>query len=161
MFKRIWATKLTANDSTPQEELGIVREEYDTTYGYRKFIYVQAAADTTVALGTALGFSDKKRQVVSSDTADDFTANQVAGVGIGTITAEYYGWIQQVGYHGGVKTDAGDDIVDGDTLILSATVDGVVDKVAIGTASTYRPVGVAVADDNDDDDTVNAFLQIV
>lgn len=159
MFKRIWATKLTANDATPKEELGIVREEYDTTYGYRRFIYVQAAADTTVALGTALGFSDQKRQIVSSDTAD-FSLNQVAGVGIGTISAGYYGWIQQVGYHGGVKTDGGDDIADGETLVLSVA-DGVVDKVALGTASPYRPVGVAVADDNDDDDTVNAYLQIV
>lgn len=162
MFKRVWATKLTANDEVAKEELGILREEYDETYGYRRFIYVQVAADTTVALGTALGFSDMKRQTASSDVANiDFIANQTAGVGIGAITASYYGWIQTLGYHGGVKTDGGDDIKDGDTLILDPAVSGTVDSVAMNTASTYRPVGTAVAEDNDAGNTVNAFLQIL
>jgi len=161
MFKRLWATELTENSATKKEELGVEREEYDTTYGYRKFIYVQVAAGVTVALGTALAYSDKKRQTVTTAfTVAAALGNKVAGVGIGAITAEYYGWIQTFGYHGGVKTDAGDDIVDGDTLVLHASTAGVCEKVAINTAAPYRPLGVAVADDIDADDTVNTFLMV-
>lgn len=159
MLKKLWNTKLTANDSTQMEELGVIREEYDTTYGLRRFVYVQAAADTTVAAGTACGYSDRKKATVSSDVANwDFLANQVAGVGIGAITAEYYGWLQCYGYHGGVNTDGGDDITDGMLLILDPSTDGTVDSLALGTAATYKPVGVAVADDIDGDNKVSAFL---
>ena len=160
MFKRTWNTQLTANDATQKEELGVIREEYDATYGYRKFIYVQAASDTTVAEGTVVGYSDRKKATVSSDL-DDFNPNQVAGVGIGAITASYYGWIQIYGYHGGVKTNGDDDIVDGMALVLSPATDGVCDGLELGTDTaglTYSKVGVAVADDVDGDNTVSAFL---
>jgi len=150
-----WKTTLTANDATAQEQVGIIREEIDDTNGLRKFKYVQAAADTTVANGTALCFTDTIGTVASSDLSDG-KANFTAGVGIGAITAEYYGWVQCYGYHSAIATNADDDIAKGDTLILGG--DGVVDSVAAGTASTYRPIGVAVADDVNAADTVAGFI---
>jgi len=157
MLKQAWNTLLTANDETAQEELGALREEYSTTYGYRQFRYVQAASDTTVASGTPLAFVNLMANQVTSDISDA-NPNQPAGVGIGAITASYYGWIQIKGYHGGVLTDGGDDIMDGDTLILHATSDGVCERSAYGTASPYKPLGVALAVDIDDNNTVTAFI---
>lgn len=144
--KQIWGTELTANDSTAQEEPGIIRWEYNATYGLRAFRYMQAAADTTVANGTALGYTDAYKFVCSSDRTD-FGANQVAGAGIGVITASYYGWVQCYGYHPAVLTDTGNDIADGEEVMLAAG-DGVVDRVTAGTAATYRRIGIAVADDS-------------
>ena len=149
-----WKTKLTDNSATAQEQLGIIRYELDSTNGLKKYKYVQAADDTTVANGTALGYltTDTARLTVSSDQTD-FLYNNPAGVGIGAITAEYYGWVQIGGYHSAIKTNGDDDIAADASLILTST-DGTVDSVAAGTASTYRPIAYSVAADVDASDTV-------
>lgn len=154
--QQAWATQLTDNSDTAKEQVGITRWEIHPTYGLRGYRYVQAAADTTVANGTCLAFSDKYKLVATSDVSDA-DQNQPAGVGIGAITAEYYGWIQFYGYHARVITNGDDDISDGDTLILSTT-DGTCDSVPSGTASTFKPLGVAVSDDVDGFDIVCGFL---
>lgn len=155
-IKSLWATALTANDSTAKEELGSIRAEYDSTAGVRYYKYVQAAADTTGANGTAFAFSDLYGNTVTSDVSDA-SVNQPAGVGIGTLTAEYYGWILVRGYHSAIKTDGGDDIADGASLILSTT-DGTVDSVAAGTAPTSKIIGIAVAADVDASNTVAGYV---
>ena len=148
-----WNTIVTANDSTAKEELGIIRWTMDSTYGLRAYRYMLAAADTTVANGTALSFSDTYKFTCTLDISDA-DQNQPAGVGVGAITAEYYGWVQCYGYHEAVLTDAGDDIADGDSVILHASTNGVVDRTASGTAAVCKPIGIAVADDIDAADTV-------
>ena len=154
----LWATSLTANDSSAKEELGIVRIEWSTTDScWKTYRYGQAADDTTVADGTALGFSDTLGHTISSDCTD-YDENQPAGVGIGVITVEYFGWYQIGGYHSAVLTNGDDDIADGDSIVLDDTSDGVVDSVASGTAATEKILGVAVAADVDADNTVAAQL---
>lgn len=141
--KHLWATKITDNDSTAKEELGIKRVEWSSTDScFKAYRYVQAASDTTVANGTCLGFSDTLRQVVSSD-CDDYDENQAAGVGIGTGTASYYFWIQTGGYHSAVITDGGTDFVDACNVLLHDTSDGVAEYEAAGSASNTR-LGIAV-----------------
>lgn len=157
-LKQMWDTPLTANDVTAKEELGAIRYENDVTNGGMKvYRYVKAAADTTVANGTVLTFSDVYRTTVTNDISDT-KANFPAGVGIGAITASSHGWIQIQGYHSAVITNADDDIAKGDTLIVDTDEDGQCESVAAGTASTYLPLGIAAADDVDASDTVAAFL---
>lgn len=148
---------LTNNSSTAKDNVGAHRWEWDSTNGLRGFIYTQAAADTTVANGTALAYSDTIKAVATSDISDA-GINQALGVGIGVITASYYGYVQIYGYHSAIETDTGDDIADGDWLILHASTDGVVDRTASGTANVSKPIGVAVAADIDADDTVAGFI---
>ena len=155
--QQIFGTELSANDSTAKETVGIIRWEYDDTYGLRAYRYMQAASGTTVANGTALCYTDGYKKVCSSDISDA-DENQVAGVGIGAITASYYGWVQVYGYHSAVLTDGGDDIADGDWVILHASTDGVCDRTASGTAAVSVPIGVAVAADVDAADTVATFI---
>lgn len=157
VFGTCFKTVLTANDSAAKDELGILRIENSVTGGVKIYKYVQAAADTTVANGTVLTYVDTTRTVVTNDISDS-KPNFVAGVGIGAITASYYGWIQIQGYHSAVVTNADDDISKGDTLIVDADEDGQCDSVAAGTASTYLPLGIAAADDVDASDTVAAHL---
>lgn len=157
MDKRIWNTKLSSNSSTALEELGIERTEYDATNRLRTFRYVQAAADTTVRKGTVLGYSDTKRVTVSLDITD-FNQNQPAGIGIGAITAEYYGWIQCKGYHEYVHTDGADTFADGDTITIHGTDDGKAGRIPAGVAPYYKPLGVAVGTDDDVQNVVTTML---
>jgi len=142
---RIFKTPLSSNTSDAKEPLGVKRVEWNATDScYKAYRYVRAASDTTVANGTALGFSDTKRQTVSSDATNaDYDENQAAGVGIGTGTASYYFWIQTGGYHSAVITDAGTDFVDGDNVLLHDTTNGVAEREAAGSASNTR-LGIAV-----------------
>jgi alpha-acetolactate decarboxylase len=157
LYGVLFNTELTANDSAAKDEVGMLRHVIDATNVLRVFKYVQTASDTTVANGTALSYVDVYGGQVTSDISDS-KQNFAAGVGIGAITASYYGWIQVRGYHSAVATDAGDDIVKGDAVILHATLDGVVDRMAAGTASTHKPLGFAVADDIDAADTVAVYI---
>lgn len=141
-------TKLSSNTSTAMCQLGTLRTEWSSTDScFKTYKYVQAASDTTVANGTALGWatSDVLSQTVSSD-ANDFSTNRPAGVGIGAITASYYGWILVDGYHSAIIADGGGSIVNGDNLNLNA-VDGTVTREAAGT-NALRHIGVAVASDD-------------
>jgi hypothetical protein len=157
MQKRIWNTKLDSNSSSALEELGIERTEYDSTNRLRTFRYVQAAADTTVRRGTVLGYTDTKKVTVSSDITD-FNQNQPAGVGHAAITAEYYGWIECKGYHEYVHTDGSDTFADGDTITVHGTTDGVAGRIPSGVAAYYKPLGVAVGDDDNVQNVVTVQL---
>lgn len=154
----VWKTELTANDETIQEQQGILRHELDDTNGYKIYKYVQVASDTTVANGTPLLYTIATTSLddVTYDL-DDSKINLIAGVGVGAITASYFGWVQIYGYHSVVITNADDDIAAGDAIIYGAA-DGVVDSVAAGTAPTNTTLGFAVAADVNDDDTVAVFL---
>ena len=140
--KHLWATKLTDNSSTAKEQLGILRKEWNATDScFKTYRYVQAASDTTIANGTALGFTGNLRQVASLD-CDDYDENSVLGVGIGTITASYYGWVQTGGYHSAVITDAGTDFAAGCNVLLHDSTDGVAEYQAAGSSSN-TPLGIA------------------
>lgn len=155
--KQAWNTAITDNDSTAQEQLGSVRKEYNTTDScYKIYRYCQCSLSAAATNGICLSWYDTKATVATDDVSTS-SRNLPAGVATGTITDDYYAWIQVGGYHSAVDTNADDDISDGDTIILSST-DGKCDSVAAGTAPTYKPLGVAVADDVDASDTVATQL---
>lgn len=160
MSKSLVVGKLTSDSATAENQLGTLRTEWSTTDSCLKtYKYVLTASDTTVANGTALGFSDTLGHTASLDCTD-YDENQPLGVGIGVITAGQYGWVQTKGYHSAVLTNGDDDIADGDHVILDASTDGVVDSVAAGTAPGDRRIGVAVAADVDAGDTVAVMLEL-
>lgn len=150
-------TDLPRLEETP---LGSLRWQIDPSLGIRCLRFVQVAASATLALadGDALAFDDKYKRSVTNDVSDA-SANQPAGVAIGAITIGNRGWIQCYGYHDAIKTNADDDIADGDSLILAGGTDKTVDSVAAGTAPTHKIIGVAVADDDNAADTVEGFIE--
>ncbi len=162
-----FVTKTTYNDSRSltalprleEDTLGLLRWQIDPSLGIRclRFVGVAASSTADVADGDALAFDDKYKRSVTNDVSDA-DRNQPAGVGIGAITIGNKGWIQCYGYHDAIKTSGGDNIVDGDSLILSAT-DRTVERVASGTAPTHKIIGVAVTDDVDAANTVEGFIE--
>lgn len=155
----IYKTKLTSNTSTAEDPIGTIRYEYDHSDNCTKvYKYVVVASDTTVADGTPLGYTDVKGTTVSYDLDDFVESANIAGVGVGAITAGYYGWVQIKGYHDAVLTNGDDDIAKGDWIIYGAS-DGVVDSSASGgTAPVYKTFGIAVADDVNGSNTVAVML---
>ena len=154
MNKHLFKTPLTSNSSTQLEELGAVRREWNTTDAcFKTYKYVKASMAVAGSNGVALSWYDVLGTVVTDDISTA-NQNQPAGVCTGTLTHTYYGWIQIGGYHSAVDTDAGDDFADGDSAILHASTNGVVDRTASGTAPVCKPIGIAVAADVDAADTV-------
>ncbi len=158
--KHLFKSKITDNTSTPLEQLGLIRREWDNTDAcYKTYRYVRASV--TAATSNGICLSCHVRNTGCTMVTNDISLggiNLPAGVAIGVITDQYYGWIQIGGYHSAIDTDAGDDLVDGDWAILHASTNGVCDRTAGGTAAVSKPIGVCVADDVDADDTVAVLL---
>jgi hypothetical protein len=166
LLNAIFASELTSNTTTPKDPLGALRYEYDATNGgYKVYKYVKSF-DSAVANGTPLGMVNAAADatgvygwLVTSDISDSHQ-NTPAGVGVGTITSGNYGWIQVGGYHGAVIMNNDDDGAVGMTVILSSA-DGVADTVAAGTASTHKPLGIAVGAVVAASNTMPVFLTCV
>jgi len=150
----------TSNSATALHTPGESVEVVGST-GLKRYKYIQfdnGSGDVAAAAGNIAYYfdgTDFDGITVTSDLSDT-VANLVAGVLQAVLTDQYYGWIQTWGYYATVKTNADDDIAAGVTIIPVG--DGTVDSVAAGTASTYRPVGIATAADVDASDTVAVNL---
>jgi len=146
--KHLWKTKLSANDSVAQEELGIKRVEFDSTdnvwkvYRYVRY-YDGTAAAGAAAAGNVLVWYNTNADGYSVvlDVSDGSQAG-FAGVAIGALTDLYYGWVQCGGFCNNVDTDAG--VAAGDPLIVD-TVDGDADTMAAG--EEHYVFGYALAAD--------------
>lgn len=148
--------ELTASTMGRKFPLGTVR-----SVGGKSYVYVQLSASATgaAANGTVV-FSTLSDVNVVTDDISTTAQNMARGVAIGAIAAGSYGWIQSWGSHSAVKTDGGDDIATGDAVIGDASVDGVCDSVAAGTAPTNRVLGWATAADSDTANTVAVYLTL-
>lgn len=101
----IWKTALTSNSATALEPLGAIRVEHDATNGLKMYMYVLASA--AIANGTPLVLKGTTGYTVGTDTANVIGGKRCMGVGIGTITDAYYGWVQVRGYHSAMIKNAG------------------------------------------------------
>jgi len=159
--KQLWSTDLTANDSSAKEELGVLREDYDTTNGRRVFKYVQwdnGAGNLTGAAGEVVYYvpASYAGAKVTPDVSDS-DINLVAGVMHVAMTDTHYGWMQ-VGGKDTIATNGDDDISAYDTIIGGG--DRTCNSVAQDTASTNKVLGYALADDDNTADTVSAMLTL-
>jgi hypothetical protein len=154
-IKQLFQTKVTANDSTAKEGLGVLRFE-----GNKVYEYVQVV-DKAVTLGDSVCPASTADGIVTADrSGGSQLAFQVTGVAIGAITSGYYGWIQKYGVCT-VQCDGA--VAAGDGLIPHATSDGHADTVdaASDTANTeYQRFGFALTADagTNDGDTATAKI---
>lgn len=159
--KHLFKTKITANDSSQKEELGAIRREW-TDGGYKTYRYIRASmAGTTAATNGVVFVCQYNHGLGCTMVTNDISsskANLPAGVAVGALIHDYYGWIQIGGYHPAVDTDGGDDLVKGDFAIVHASTDGVVDRTAAGTAAVSKPVGICIEDDDDTNNVVALLL---
>lgn len=129
-----------------QSLLGTVKRQLDlggTGTRKLKFVQLQASA-ATLAANDVVGFYNTAHTVVTTVVASYISRNSVGGVAIGAITAGNYGWIlckglATVNLKSGVSGSKGESIFLSDTTV-------VVDRVALGTATTYKSLGFAMAD---------------
>jgi len=154
-IKQLFQTKVTANDSTAKEGLGVLRFEGNKVYQYVRVV------DKAVTEGDSVCPASTAEGIV---TADRVGGSQLAfktkGVAIGAISSGYYGWILKQGI-GTVQCDGG--VVAGDGLVPHATADGHADTVvaASDAANTeYQKFGFALTADagTNDGDTATADI---
>ncbi|MHA1873649.1 MAG: hypothetical protein ACTSVB_06000 [Candidatus Heimdallarchaeaceae archaeon] len=83
-----------------------MRYEYDDTNGLKVYMYIKAAS--AISNGDVVTFGGTTGYTVKVDTTNAPAKFEPVGVGIGTITNGYYGYILVRGYHSAVKkvTDA-------------------------------------------------------
>lgn len=142
MAKQLPATKLTADDSSAQEELGRIRWEGSKAYKY------VLAEDADISIGEVVEYSDTSEYEVTNDRSGGSSIGRVvAGVAIGDITDGQYGWIQVYGRNTSTVTDGG--VSAGEALIPHASADGQADSVSSTTSSVLESqvFGYALADD--------------
>ena len=148
--------EITATAASAKFKTGTLRRDGDKCYVY---VQLSASAQGAAANGAVLYGTLGDRNVVTDDISTT-GVNLVRGIAVGAIAKGSYGWIQTWGSHSVVKTDGGDDITTGDTVIGDTTADGVCDSIAKGSAITYRPIGFAYDADSDTADTVAVFVTL-
>jgi hypothetical protein len=134
-LKDVFNTTLTANDATAQERVGALRIENDDTNGSKVYMYVLAGG--AIANGTTCQWENAAGTAVKANALTEGLCSPIAGVGIGTITDEYYGWIQVKGYHGAIISAATQA-----TTEFQATVAASGGHKTIGSCTVKNPSGV-------------------
>jgi hypothetical protein len=149
-------TAVRTSAQGPLYDIGTRRVEGNKVYRYVKY---ESGAGGVAAVAGNVAFHVDGTYDVTSDVSDSHR-NLVAVVLSAVIADEGYGWGQVFGPCT-VNTSGGDDILKGDAII-SANTDGTVDDYALsGNAEdVLKPIGFALADDNDGANTVSVFLQL-
>jgi len=155
VFKHPGWPSRSLDEATSRGQLGLPIFTIDDDYGVKAYKYVLFGSNVTA--GAALAFTDLYSRTVS--TTHTNSLNRPAGVAIAAGTSGQYGVIQCYGYYATIATNGDDDIADDTTLILGGS--GTCDSVAAGTASTYRPLAIALAADVDASNTVAGHLVCV
>lgn len=120
-YKQVLKPELTANDSSAQAELG---SPWGNGSNGKEYKYVQVV-DTAVANGDVVEFASTSGTVVTQDRSGGSSVGRaVAGVAVGTISKNYYGYIQTRGRHTAVKVPAGVAISAGAALVPHSSTDG-------------------------------------
>lgn len=135
-----------SNDLSAQVQVGTIAYT-----GGNEYMYVKMASTDTATANYLAYWSSMTAFTVTPDITDSLSGvNSVAGVFQTALTNSYYGWILRKGYVATLRTDGGDDITAGCSLISHASTDGVVDigNNYGGTAAVYRTIGYAVAADS-------------
>lgn len=128
--------------------LGILASNQDSSgrWQYYRYVRLNTTTPTTTLVGPVY-WKDNTKQVVTTTMSDSLTAlaNSVAGVLLfgALATAGNFFWIQVGGYLAAMPVVA--STVKSDILI-GATGDQITARVAAGTASTNRPLAIALTD---------------
>ena len=136
----------------PTLVVGGLYEYVGDGYIYR---YVQFKDAVTYAAGQSVEYAATTGLAVTNDRAGGSSVGRAAaGVCLGVMTADYYGFILVQGTYNLVDSGV-DDIVAGEILITHATADGQCDGVPTWTLGC---IGVALAADVDAANTVLATI---
>jgi len=145
MQRSITSGEVTSTSTTAQHELGTLREGDDG----KLYRYVQNI-DLTAADGWALCVANAANpHIVSGDASGGSAINSVpAGVAVGAIPKDSYGWVLVRGYKANVLSDG--SVAAGEALIKHASTDGGVDSGAAGSTvaiTVHQSFGLALAND--------------
>jgi len=140
--KSINAGAVTDSSTERLHEFGRLR--FETDGGVEKVYQYVQVVDAAVADGDALEVANATNPyIVSNDRSGGSSiAGVPAGVAVGTIAANSYGWILVRGYKANAKTDGS---VAAGQAVIRASADGVLDSA--DSISAGKTFGTALAND--------------
>lgn len=133
MFPQTFVESQTAfssvNDASPLHPLGTLAWDYDSTWkSWRLLRYVQCQGAVAAAAGSVSTLSTSFGVVTVDRDSDQVAADQFGGVFLGTVTADYYGWVCIYG----VADCTTDAVVNAGESVIPHTVDKQCDTMAAG-----------------------------
>jgi hypothetical protein len=140
----------SVNDSAARMAVGtLVEDESGKVYRY-----VQFKDAVTYAAGQPVVWAAATPTAVTNDISGGSNVGAlVAGIALGVMTQNYYGFVLGKGYYSAVVTNGDDDIAAGDFLILGGS-DGTCNSGTVSAAD----FGYALAADVDASNTVAALI---
>jgi hypothetical protein len=97
----VFNTAVTSNSSTALHPVGSLRFETYGTNGLKVYKYILAG--TAIANGDVLSDSGVAGTAAGVSTVNTPGKIPATGIGVGTITNAYYGWMLVEGYHSAIK----------------------------------------------------------
>jgi hypothetical protein len=129
-----------ANDATDLNQVGSIMDGVDKQYRYVQVEDMNLAAGDVVSFADATGKEVTKDRAGGSSISHDF-----AGVAVNTLTDGNYGWVQIKGL-ATCKAYRGTAITAGSRVVLHASQDGFLNKLATQTTSSVdKSFGTALA----------------
>lgn len=110
-----------------------------------QFVSLDTGALTSATNGQILYWKDKTNYVVTNNNSFALgngatgSRNEIAGVATTTVTAGYFTFIQQQGYHSAVAADSGSP--NGGDFLVGSTNAAKATSVAVATAPTVDVIG--------------------
>ena len=148
----------STGDLSPLVNVGALAMVNGNIYQYVKFD--NGDGNVAAIAGGVCYWYDRTTFTVTSDYSyAGSLLSLAAGLLQSILTDGYWGWIQLTGYYATIKTNADDDIAKGDWLIAAG--DCTCNSVAAGAACTYKPFGIATADDVNASDTVAGVVNFL
>lgn len=143
-----WTTTYT----TEVYKLGTERTEWDETYGFRTYVFVQNGhATTPFALGMpVITEGGAQNYFVGTPGTANAKRISVLGAALGAVPAAYYCWLLKKG-RGSLL---GDGSVAAGNIVYTGT------GTFSATAGTGEPLGVAEADDSGSPVLFNGFIDV-
>lgn len=133
---------LTAYSSTALNPKGIIARCYDSTYGERWFKYVQNGEASTAAVAGGAACQKLAAAVTAGQTVQvptDTSDEMLGGIWMAAVTAQYYGWLQILGYHtAGIISTVAAVIVAYDSLkVTAAAAQSFTKDQVVGTVPSF------------------------
>lgn len=149
------------NDDVARATAGENFVYFHPSYGRWVVRYGQFKDAVTYAAGQVCTIANVSGSAFTNDISGGSSVGAiVAGVALGVMTQNYYGFVLVEGYYPTIKTSGADDIAIGENLFVHGSTDGTCDGGA-ANAWTTANFGVAVAADVDADNTVGGLIKTV
>lgn len=156
MIKTVFGTKLTAVDTTPKEEVGVKRIEWDPKFGERIFRYVRNKSGGALNAKDVVSWETELGTAVAASAGSTTSVSRAAGsfVTDGVRVNDFMTVIDDAGAAGAAPEGERSFVTDVEALTLTFSPALTAAIVASDTVNFHRPFHIVASAANDGRGTV-------